>query len=181
MVRTRIKQRKSYDITAMQKAERKRTNNWRKEAYAERQKTKTRRRKNRKAKVKEEKRLRAQWKKDEQERRLNDMRVPLLERLVELQMLCQERYGIFIYQERIDDLLDIHDHEHICDYMDFDEQCLTHLTETINSILYEEKDTSIEGMTKRYNNLLYKMVENVDLDTLSEEERARYSNLILSN
>ena len=65
--------------------------------------------------------------------------------------------------------------------MDFDEQCLTHLTETINSILSEEKDTSIEGLTKRYNNLLYKMVENVDLDTLSEEDRARYSNLILSN
>jgi hypothetical protein len=181
MVRTRIKQRKSYDITAMQKAERKRTNTWRKEAYAERQKTKTRRRKNRNAKVTEEKRLRAQRKKDYQERQLNNMRVPLLEHLVELQVLCRDRYGTFIHQERIDDLLDIHDHKSICDYMDFDEQCLTHLTETINSILSEEKDTSIEGLTKRYNNLLYKMVENVDLDTLSEEDRARYSNLILSN
>ena len=70
MVRTRIKQRKSYDITAMQKAERRRTNQWRKEAYAERQKTKTRRRKNRKAKLKEEQLLRVQREKDEQERKL---------------------------------------------------------------------------------------------------------------
>ena len=65
--------------------------------------------------------------------------------------------------------------------MDFDEQCLTHLTEVIEDILSEEKDTSIEGLTKRYNNLLYKMVENVDLDALSEEERIRYSKLILAN
>ena len=181
MVRTRIKQRRSYDITAMQKAERKRTNQWRKEAYAERQKTKTRRRKNRKAKLKEEQLLRVQREKDRQERKLNDKRVPVLERLLELQVLCRDRYGSFIHQERIDGLLEIHGHKSIHDYMDFDEQCLTHLTEVIEDILSEEKDTSIEGLTKRYNNMLYKMVENVDLDALSEEERIRYSKLILAN
>lgn len=181
MVRTRIKQPKCYNVTALQKAERKRTNQWRKEAYAERQKMKTRRRKNRKAKLIEEQRLRVQWEKDQKERKLNSKRIPALKLLLELQMLCRERYGSFIHEERINGLLQIHGHKTIYDYKDFDEQCLTHLKDVVESILSEEKDTSIEGMKKRYNNLLHKMTESVDLDALSEEDRIRYSKLILSN